>query len=306
MFYRFGMRDESVKLLQIALNIEADGIYGRMTEAAVKNFQLKNSLPPTGVADPETLALLIKPEVTSDVSERVITASENLVVEKYHLPASEYRSDNPTPDKKFIFIHHTAGSHNPYNVIDGWDKDTRGRVATQYVIGGRDLKDGDEHDGVILEAFPSPFWAGHLGNVSSYLQSHSIGIEICNWGILTEKNGRFYTYTGRPVPASQVVTLKEPFRGSKYYHNYSDEQLKQLKSLLIYLSKEHNIDITKGLQNWINTLTRPALAFEYYTDAAAGKVYGLLSHSNVRKDKSDVYPHPKLISLIKDLPYEKK
>jgi len=299
------MQDEGVKALQIALNIEADGIYGRMTEAAVKNFQLKNNLPPTGVADPDTLAILIKPDVTTDNSER-INVSEGLPIERYHLPADEYRSDYPTPDKKFIFIHHTAGSHNPYNVVDGWNRDTRGRVGTQYVIGGRDFKDGDEYDGVILEAFPDPFWSGHLGNVNSYLQSHSIGIELCNWGILTEKDGKYYTYTGRLVPASQVVTLKEPFRGSKHYHAYTDEQLRQLSKLLLFLSRKYNIDITKGLQNWINTLTRPSLAFDYYTDAAAGKIPGLLSHSNVRKDKSDVYPHPKLITLIKDLKYEKK
>lgn len=303
MYFRFGSQDEKVKEIQIALNLDPTGTYDRMTEAAVKNFQLKNldkGLQATGVADPDTLEILLQEEYTTDTAERR-DVKDDLVIEKYHLPAKEYRSDSPTPDKKFIFLHHTAGNPNPYNVIDGWRTDTRGRIATQYVIGGSDPRSGDQYDGVILEAFPDPFWASHLGNVSSYLHSHSIGIEICNWGPLTERNGKFYTYVNRPLPVSQVCTLKQPFRGFKHYHNYTDEQIESTRKLLLFLSKKHNIDLGKGLKHWINTLKSDILPFEYFTDAVAGKVFGLLSHTNVRKDKTDVYPHPKLIKMIKEL-----
>lgn len=304
MFYRFGMKDDKVKEIQLALNLTPSGEYDRMTEAAVKNFQLKNTdsgLQPTGVCDPDTLTLLIKEEFTTDVSERgMVLGASNLYIEKYHLPKTEYRSDSPTPDKKFIVLHHTASGPNPYTVIDGWKNDTRGRIATQYVIGGRSSK-GDEYDGLIVEAFPDPFWASHLGNVNSYLHSHSVGIEICNWGILTERNGKFFNYVGREIPAANVYKFKEPFRGSLYYHAYTDAQIESTKQLLIHLSNKYNIDLGKGLKHWLNTLKKPGLAFDYFLDAAAGKVFGLLSHTSVRRDKSDVYPHPKLVSMIESL-----
>lgn len=299
MYLRFGSTDEKVKEIQASLEIEITGVFDRLTEAAVKNFQLKNNLPPTGVGDPSTLELLVKEDFTTDISERVSILSNDLVIEKYYLPPSEYMSAKPTPDKKYIFIHHTAGSSNPYNVIDGWARDSRGRVATQYVIGSSDSKQSTKYDGLILEAFPSPFWAGHLGAVGSYLQSHSIGIELCNWGPLTEKNGKFYTYTSRVLAEDQVIKLKEPFRGFSYFHSYTDEQLDSLKKLLLFLSEKYDISLKKGLQSWMSSLKKPAMAFEYFTDAYAGKAQGLLSHTNVRKDKTDVYPHPKLIELIK-------
>lgn len=304
MYYRLGMKDEKIREIQIALNLPPTSDYDRMTEAAVKNFQLKNTeygLQPTGVCDPDTLKMLIQEEYTTDVSERgIVLGASDLYIEKYHLPADQYRSDNPTPDKKFIVLHHTASGPNPYTVIDGWKNDTRGRIATQYVIGGRTTK-GDDYDGLIVEAFPDPFWASHLGNVSSYLHSHSIGIEICNWGILTEKNGKFYNYVGREIPPTNVYTFKEPFRGSKHYHVYSDAQIESVRKLLLHLSKKHNIDLDRGLKNWLETLKKPALAFDYFVDAVGGKVFGLLSHTSVRRDKSDVYPHPKLVDMIKSL-----
>ena len=45
-------------------------------------------------------------------------------------------------------------------------------------------------------------------------------------------------------------------------------------------------------------------AFGYFPEAAQGKVQGLLSHTNViteRGGKFDVYPHPKLIEMLKNL-----
>ena len=42
-------------------------------------------------------------------------------------------------------------------------------------------------------------------------------------------------------------------------------------------------------------------AFGYKEDAYYGRVKGVLSHSNTRKDKTDMYPCPRLVEMLKSL-----
>ena len=42
--------------------------------------------------------------------------------------------------KEWIFLHHTAGWDNPFGTIDGWNRDTRGQIATEFVLGGENIK----------------------------------------------------------------------------------------------------------------------------------------------------------------------
>lgn len=57
--YKRGSRGEVVKQIQKALNVYPDGIFGSVTEEAVKAFQSKNFLKPDGIVGPATLAKLI-------------------------------------------------------------------------------------------------------------------------------------------------------------------------------------------------------------------------------------------------------
>ena len=54
-----GARGKAVTVLQTALGIAADGIFGPNTEAAVRAFQAKNRLAADGVAGPGTWAVLM-------------------------------------------------------------------------------------------------------------------------------------------------------------------------------------------------------------------------------------------------------
>jgi peptidoglycan hydrolase-like protein with peptidoglycan-binding domain len=54
-----GSKGESVKKLQAALGISADGIFGAGTEAALKRWQTANNLSADGVAGPQTLEKLL-------------------------------------------------------------------------------------------------------------------------------------------------------------------------------------------------------------------------------------------------------
>lgn len=174
------------------------------------------------------------------------------------LDSSEYF---PVDFKKtIIYLHHTCGSHRPDWVVQGWDKDhnqdgSANRIATSFVIGGKSTRDGDTSwDGVIVRCFPESQWAWHLGakNTNGMFDKISIGIEICNYGFLTRsKTGQFMTYVNTPVPDDQVVELPRPFRGYKFYHKYTDNQLNSLRQLLIFLGTKFNINLKMGLREWL-------------------------------------------------------
>jgi len=55
---RIGSRGEEVKKLQEKLGIHADGVFGKLTEVAVKAFQEANGLTPDGIVGPATRAVL--------------------------------------------------------------------------------------------------------------------------------------------------------------------------------------------------------------------------------------------------------
>lgn len=70
-FYKRGSAGAVVKQIQEALFLLADGIYGAMTEDAVKVFQRENGLTVDGIVGPATLAKLIPQRLKK--SERKIT-----------------------------------------------------------------------------------------------------------------------------------------------------------------------------------------------------------------------------------------
>lgn len=59
MTYKTGSRGAMVKQIQKALNLYPDGIFGPITEEAVKKFQQSHGLTADGIVSPATLALLI-------------------------------------------------------------------------------------------------------------------------------------------------------------------------------------------------------------------------------------------------------
>lgn len=308
------LSSSSIKAIQQALGLTNTGIWDLPTIAAFKNFQMRiPSLSPTGLADETSVHEFIKrtnlkidensPVIEEDVDNDfdVTTDLCEFQIKNHLLPSKEYCNSNAKYE--YIFIHHTSGWNNPESTINDWASDARGQIGTQYVIGGTSIKNNTEHDGKILKCIPDPFWAYHLGStskdgISSYMHKNSIGIELCNFGWLTGRNGKYYTYTNQEVHNTQVTVLETPFRGYTYWHSYSPLQLEALRYLLIFLGTKYNINLKNGLHQWISEGND---AFKHRIDAATGKIKGVLSHTNVRKDKTDVYPHPELIKLIKSL-----
>jgi hypothetical protein len=121
------------------------------------------------------------------------------------------------------------------------------------------------------------------------LDKTSIGIEICNWGQLTEKNGKFYTYVNTEVPSNQVMVLDTPYKGYKYWHNYTEAQIASVKELLLFWNDAYGIPLDYNEDIWGVT-----------TRALKGEK-GVFTHNSVRRDKVDVYPHPGLVSMLKSI-----
>jgi hypothetical protein len=286
---------QEIRNIQTALKLQPTGLYDDLTEAAVRNFQLKNNLDPTGVVDSTTRDLLIGTvEISSDLAERY----DGKIIDR-PLPKGQYLN-GPTK-KEYLFLHHTAGWGNPYGVVDDWASDARGQVGTQYLIGGINPRTNDgTHDGTILRCFGDANYAWHLGSVDSYMHKHSIGIELCNFGWVTPKNGKFYTYTGTAISPKQVVDLGYKYRGYQYWQRYSNKQIRALKFLIKKIADTHKINVYEGLYARLKRM-HPREAFEYYDQAKHGEVKGMLSHTSVRKDKFDVFPQPELVDMILSL-----
>ena len=101
MVLKIGSRGSEVKDLQEYLKITADGIFGKGTEKAVKEFQSANNLVMDGIVGPATLDIMGL--VSTDNSEKIFTTKNGLVVNRYYLPPGEYK-DGITK-KSYVFLH---------------------------------------------------------------------------------------------------------------------------------------------------------------------------------------------------------
>lgn len=293
MILKQGSRGALVKELQEFLGITTDGDFGPGTERAVKDWQTKNGLTADGIVGPKTWDEM--GIATTDSNERIIELPDGLIIDQDFLPKGEYK-EGPTK-KEYVFLHHTAGWHNPYKTIHNWANDTRGAVATEFVLGGPSIKGNDDkYDGVLVQAFPEGAYGWHLGkNGSQHMHTHSVGIEVCNFGWI--KDGK--TYAGATADRSQIVTLAQPFRGHKTWHRYSDAQIEVLRKWILWIAERDSIDVRKGLVEEVRA--KGAAGFEFNEDAYYGRIKGLWTHTNTRKDKVDMFPQQELMDMLLSL-----
>lgn len=195
-------------------------------------------------------------------------------------PESQYYKEET--EKKQIVIHHTVSGPDAKRVIDVWATNTE-HVATAFVISA---------DGTIAQAYSSKYWAHHLGLKkanNTVLNKASVGIEVCNWGGLTMKDGKFYTAYKGLVPADQVVDYGKKWRGYQYFHKYTPQQIESLRQLIVYLADTYKISKAYNTDMW-----------DISTNALAGK-NGIYTHVSYRADKSDMHPQAELVEMLKKL-----
>ena len=86
-----------------------------------------------------------------------------------------------------------------------------------------------------------------------------------------------------------IIKLDKPFKGFQYFHDYTDAQIESVRQLLLLWNKRYNIPLHYCEDIW--DITPRALKGEA----------GVYTHNSVRKDKIDIYPHPKMIQMLKSL-----
>lgn len=193
-------------------------------------------------------------------------------------------------DKEFIFVHFTAGT-TADGAINWWNQ-TKAHVGTAFVI-------DDDNEGTIYETFNPKQYAYHLGlKQTSYLDKHSIGIEVVSPGPLRKEGGKFMFYplwpnknAGKEIPKDRVIELDKEWRGHKYYHKISDAQCKALQDLIIKLVKDFDIKLQDSLKGWN----------EYNEKVITEKLPGIWAHTTVRKDKMDMPPQIAVMNVIREV-----
>ena len=234
-------------------------------------------------------------KATTDLSENPRGFDESIKISTKYLSKDQYLK-GPTK-KQWLFLHHTAGWQDPYNTISAWDRDDRGKIGTEFVIGGQSVKgDNEKFDGEIVQAFPAGGYAWHLGTGNNLVHTNSVGIEVCNFGQIN--NGK--TYVDVVANPHQIVKLAKSFRGYQYWHKYSDKQIESLRQLILFIGNRDSIDIRAGLASMIKTKGSYE-AFDFYDLAYVTKNKGMYCHTNVQRGKVDMFPQQELVDMLVSL-----
>jgi len=178
-----------------------------------------------------------------------------------------YKADTK---KKSICLHFTVG----YILSDiaALSKNDS-HISVSYVV---------DRSGNIYELFPDNFWSYHLGNGAiggnTAMSKQSIGIEISNYGPLSEKDGNMVDTYGNTYCTTWETNYYErkDYRGKSAFATMPSTQVNAVATLIQYLSEKHSIPMTFSCTDDVFKSADEALSFE-----------GIFTHSNVRKDKFD-------------------
>lgn len=180
-------------------------------------------------------------------------------------------------EKDLIVLHHTVSAGDAQDVVDYWNSNVE-MIGTSYIV---------DKDGSVYQTFKEDTcWAWHIGGEKqlgcSYLEAvklnqRSIGIELVSMGSLIYKNGEYIDAYNRPFKG-KVVVFNKPYRGFVAAEAYTEAQLESTYELCNFLFGKHK-KIPRDIPNNPEELNK---FFLTYT--------GIVSHTTLRKDKTDVHP----------------
>lgn len=159
------MRGAAIRRVQEMLQLagygnymEVDGVYGKKTEAAVRQFQLRQALTVDGIAGPKTLAELRHVSDNTVVDD--VPATSGIVdITKDHNPPRNARTRSRSLSTITSIVLHQTGCEMPRKP-KGW-----GRVNAHY---------GITQEGLAIAINPLDMFIWHAQRLSSF----SVGIEI--------------------------------------------------------------------------------------------------------------------------------
>ncbi|WP_320042531.1 N-acetylmuramoyl-L-alanine amidase [uncultured Desulfobacter sp.] len=141
---------------------------------------------------------------------------------------------------RFLVMHYTAGASASSSV--SWLTNRDAKASAHLVIG---------RDGSITQLVDFNRKAWHAGRSAwrgiQGLNSHSIGIELDNPGILKGAHGSWRTSWGRPVPDTEVFILSDGFGNSSVgWHTYTEIQLEVAREVSLALVRHYDIEEVVG------------------------------------------------------------
>lgn len=143
--------------------------------------------------------------------------------------ASPHHGARRATEVTAIIYHYTAGGSLSGTVK--WFQNPDSKVAAHYVIG----KDGTVVQMIALDRAAWHAGTSVLGGAEGVNQ-FSIGFEIVNWGKLTNRDGKFYTYTGHLYQGPQPIAAD-----GAYWEPYTEDQYKAVVRLTAALLGKYPI-----------------------------------------------------------------
>ena len=165
---RLGSKGEDVKVLQRALGLSDDGVFGVKTDALVRAFQVKHGLTADGIVGAKTWAALgiIDGKASGTVADINIVKA----------PISVHISKCATRTPKYIVIHYTAGGSSQKGSARAVKKVFEARSASaDFVV--------DDAEIVQINPDIAHYYCWSVGDNGGgkYIKnSNSVSIEICS------------------------------------------------------------------------------------------------------------------------------
>lgn len=214
----------------------------------------------------------------------------NLLLNPIQVPFHDYPIGQVF-DKKQIVIHHSAGWDNARGMFQDWDRDARRGVCTSAAI---------DDGGRLFRGFDEQFWGHAIGveelvfkqlNIKNMnnlmLNRQAVQLEICSFGALTDNGkGGYKNWTGTTMDKSKVDLV--PFRGYPAFERYTEQEILTLEKWILLNAMRFDIPLEyKGSAFW------------NVNDRALSGEPGVWGHCSYRVDKTDPYPQPQLIEMLK-------
>lgn len=198
-----------------------------------------------------------------------------------------------TIDTRYLVIHFTAGGSAEQSVT--WLSNPLAQASAHLVIG---------RDGKITQLMPFNQKAWHAGSSSwnglTSLNSHSIGIELDNAGLLKKSQGKWKSWFGRTYPDDEVLVARHRNRLEESgWHTYTPEQLEVALEVSALLVRKYDLRDVLGhddISPFRKVDPGPAFPMSSFRSRVMGRVedepdiYETITALNIRQGPGITYP----------------